>query len=267
MRWRSTAASLGAVLAAGCASPPAARQPAGTAPTASAAASHSGGAAPGPAAPIPSRPLVYVAVGASDAFGIGASSRDAAWPYVFARTALPPGSRVLDLGIPAVTTSTAERVEVPAALAAAPDVVTVWLAGNDVLRGVRPTDYEATLGRLVARLRRGGRTTVLLGTTPPLEELPAYRACRPDPPPGGPRCLYFGGAPAPAGLRAITDAYTGAARRVARREGARVVDLGKALQSGGPGAEHTLVASDGFHPNDAGHAALGRAFAAAYRAG
>lgn len=245
----------------------------GSPPTAAPAAPAAPSAPPpSPAAPTPGpRQLVYAAVGASDAFGIGASSREAAWPYVFAREVLPPDARILDLGVPAITTAAAERTEVPAALAAGPDVVTVWLAVNDVLQGVRPADYEAALGRLVHRLRRDGQTTVLLGTTPPLEGLPAYRACRPDPPAGGPRCLYFRRDQTPTQLREVTDAYTAAARRVAAREGARVVDLGAVLRSSAAAADAAgvddLVAGDGFHPNDAGHTALARAFAAAYRNG
>lgn len=224
-----------------------------------------------PAAAARPRPVSYVAVGASDAFGFGASGRDRAWPYLFARSALPAGARVLDLGIPAVTTAQAGQLEAAAALAAEPDVVTVWLAVNDVLTDVTPADYESALDRLVARLRREGRTRVLVGTTPPLERLPAYLACRPHPPPV-PRCVFWrrdatGSAVAPKDLRRTTDAYTAAVRRVAAREGATVVDLAAALQARGAGAEEALVASDGLHPSDAGHAALAAAFTAAYRSG
>jgi len=239
--------------------------PTGPAPTGPAPTS------PAPTGPAPTRPathaLVYAAVGASDAFGVGASSRDRAWPYVFARLALPVGARVADLAVPAVTTALAARLEVPAAVALAPDVVTVWLAVNDVLAGVSPAAYEASLRDVVTRLRAGGRTRVLVGTTPPLDGLPAYRACRPDPPAGGPRCLYFGRAPDPAALRRVTSAYTAAARRVASATGAVAVDLTAALQNRGAGAEASLVAPDGLHPNDAGQQALAEAFAAAYRTG
>jgi len=211
--------------------------------------------------------MVYVAVGASETFGFGAGSRDDAWPFLFARSALPAGTRVLDLGVPAVTASAAALVEVPAAVAAQPAVVTVWLAVNDLIRGVTPERYERDLDAVVGALRRGGVRTVLVGSTPPLDHLPGYRACRPDPPPT-PRCLYFTGAPGPDQLDRITAAYTAAARRVAGREGAVLVDLAGPLVAArreGAAAEARLVASDGFHPSPAGHAAVAAAFAAAYR--
>lgn len=79
--------------------------------------------------------------------------------------------------------------EVPAAVAVHPTVVTVWLNVNDLIRGVSAADYEAQLRQLLHNLRRGGQTQVLVGNTPDLGQLPAYRACLPNAPAGAPACL------------------------------------------------------------------------------
>jgi lysophospholipase L1-like esterase len=212
--------------------------------------------------------LSYVAIGASDAAGFGAPSPPQAWPALFRAAALPRDSAYRNVAVPATTTERAFRLELPAALAARPDVVTVWLAVDDILGGVPADDYARALGRLVHQLRAApGRPVVLVGNTPDLRQLPAYLACRP----GGttrtaPPCLYFGGAPDPAGLDRIVRAYDAAAADVARREGAVLVDLAAVLRAAAPGGDpSSLLAGDGLHPNAAGHRLLAGAFAAAYR--
>ena len=162
--------------------------------------------------------------------------------------------------------------QVPEAVALSPDVVTVWLNVNDILHGVTPALYEADLTRLVTALRRGGATKVLVANTPPLDDLPAYRACLPGAtatatqraacPVSG---ALAGAVPAPATLNAVADAYNAAIARVAAATGAVLVDLHAAgLTARQNGTEASLVSSDGFHPSDAGHALVAKTFAAAY---
>ena len=75
-----------------------------------------GGSAVPPVAPA-GRPIVYVAVGASDSVGIGASDPvTQAWPQVFYRTALPRAAVFFDLGIPGATVAEALGEEAPEAL-------------------------------------------------------------------------------------------------------------------------------------------------------
>lgn len=212
----------------------------------------------------PASEYLYVAIGASETVGAGSTQplRDA-WPQVLFRSALPAGTTFVNLGIPGATVAGALRREAPYALALRPDLVTVWLNVNDLVAGVTPADYERSLGRLVARLRAGGVERVLVATTPPVADLPAYRACRPDPPPESPPCLDRD-LPAPASLARTVDAYNAAIRRVADRERATVVDL-HARAPEGALAMRRLVSSDGFHPNTSGHRAVAAAFADAFR--
>jgi acyl-CoA thioesterase-1 len=200
-------------------------------------------------------PPVYVAVGASETTGVGSDQplRDG-WPRVLHRTALPAGAVFVNMGIPGATVAQALDEEMSQALAAKPNLVTVWLNVNDLTRGVGPVDYERRLGVLVRTLRSGGSVRVLVANTPPLDTLPAFRSGR----------LFPEGVDGPDAetLRQQVDAYNAAIARVAGREGALLVDLhavGMAARAAGTDAE--LVSRDGFHPSTAGHAAVAAAFA------
>ncbi len=216
---------------------------------------------PPPAASGPQ--VVYVAVGASETAGVGSDQplREA-WPQVLFRTALPPSTVFVNLGIPGATVATALWDELPQALELAPALVTVWLNVNDLLTGVAPADFERDLGTLVRGLRRGGSTRVLVANVPPLDRLPAYLACRPAPPPGSPPCDLERPVPGPDALNRAVDAYNAATARVTTREGALLVDLhAVGLAARRSGTEASLVSADGFHPSTAGHAAVAAAFA------
>lgn len=208
-------------------------------------------------------PLLYVAVGASETVGIGADNplREA-WPQVLYSAALPQQTRFVNLGIPGATVADALRAEVPYALRLQPDIVTVWLNVNDIIAGVSPASYERNLDRLLTRLRAGGSTEVLVANTPPVEHLPAFRACLPHSPPGGPSCVTGRPLPRPRAIDSVVTRYNEAIARAAASSGATVVDL-HAL---GVAAVRTnsylrLVAEDGFHPSTAGHRAVADAFA------
>jgi len=230
-----------AVLAAGCSTPTAKGLP--------------------PAAPAAGPALTYVAVGASETVGFGADEpfRDG-WPRVLFRTALPTSAVFVNMGIPGATVASAIRDEVPQTLTIHPTLVTVWLNVNDIIAGVTPADFERDLGALVHSMRGNGATRVLVANVPPLDDLPAYRACRPGAPAGS-QCRG-GQLPAPEVLNAVVDAYNAATDRVASREGALVVDLhAVGLAARQAGTEASLVSSDGFHPSTAGHQAVAKAFA------
>jgi hypothetical protein len=108
----------------------------------------------------------------------------------------------------------------------------------------------------VHALRRGGRTQVLVGNVPRLDRLPAYQACLPGSDrPEVPCVLPV--VPGPAQVRALVAGFNAAIDRVARREGAEVVDLSGHRDLTG------LTAADGFHPSTRGHRVVARAFARA----
>lgn len=207
----------------------------------------------------PAEPRVYVAVGASETVGVGADHpATEAWPRVLHDRALQ-GTRFVDVGVSGATVRDALTGQLARALAEDPDVVTVWLAVNDALSLVPVSDYEQTLGNLVHALRQGGRTEVLVGNVPPLDRLPAYRACLPGSGVTDVACT-LPVVPSPAEVRDTVARFNAAIGRVAAREGAVLVDLSAQRDLAG------LTSDDGFHPSTRGHRVVARAFAAALRA-
>jgi lysophospholipase L1-like esterase len=210
-------------------------------------------------------PVVYAAIGASETYGIGAGDRyRQAWPQVFYNDVLPRSAVLYNFGIPGATTARALHDEVPAALAVHPTVATVWLNVNDLISGVTAQDYEAQLRQVLHGLRRGGQARVLVANTPDLAQLPAYRACLPGAPAGGPACLIPAGfMPTPQAVAAAVAAYNTAISDAAKQEGATLVDL---HLSDSQIAQHPeWISADGFHPSGQGYAVIAKQFEDAYR--
>jgi acyl-CoA thioesterase-1 len=196
---------------------------------------------------------VYVAVGASDAVGVGARRpRREAWPRLLHRQAFGSATRFVNLGVSGATVASALVHQAPCAEQLEPDVVTVWLVVNDIVAGIGVDTYEAQLDELVGRLRRRG-ARVLVGNCPYLDRLPVYLMWR-----------EVGMLPGPDEANRIVDGYNGAVERVVGNHGATLVDLRAAgLVARRAGLEPALFAADGFHPSTAGHRALAAAFTAA----
>ncbi len=213
-------------------------------------------------APVTERPgPLYVAIGASETVGAGAREplRDA-WPKVLFRTGLPRGATFVNLGVPGATVAEALHQQAPYAVSLRPDLATVWLNVNDLVANVSVRAYERDARELLSRLRRAGVDEILMANTPPLTNLPAYRACRPDPP-RGPPCFADRLLPPPRVVDSRVAAYNAAIARVAAQEEARLVDLHSlALDLEPRNASVDLVSDDGFHPSTAGHRAVAEAF-------
>ena len=199
----------------------------------------------------PEQPLVYVAVGASDSVGVGAADPSTeAWPVVFADEALPANTEVVNVAVPGAKVPQALAAQVPKAVAAEPDLVTVWLNVNDLRALVDPAVYGEQLRELVTALRRGGQTTVLVANTPELDQLPVVRSS-PFP---------------PALVEERVAEYNRVIAEVVEDAGAVLVDLhspSKELEAAG--RIPSLTSDDGFHPNAEGYREVARVFAATYR--
>src|SRR5256885_11663851 len=87
------------------------------------------------------RPMTYVAIGASDAVGVGARDPETeGWvPRLGARL----GAHVINLGVSGSTLSQALNEQLAPAIDAQPDIVSVWLAVNDMNARVSLASYEA----------------------------------------------------------------------------------------------------------------------------
>ena len=198
------------------------------------------------AAAAPPRPLTYVALGASDAVGVGATQPESeGWVPRFGAS-LGPDTRIINLGVSGSTLAQALQEQLPPALDAQPDVVTVWLAVNDLNARTPLDSYTADLDSLLGQLQPLG-ARVLVGNVPDLAAVAAYRGIDPEP------------------LRAEVDRWNAAIAGAVQRHGAQLVDLHATWQEIGQHPEY--LASDGFHPSTEGYARLAELFEAAYAGG
>jgi lysophospholipase L1-like esterase len=200
-------------------------------------------------------------VGASETAGWGAGNfRTESWPQVLLDLALPD-FRLVNLGLPGATVERAIERELPKLKRADPDIVTVWLNANDIFQGVSPARYRRDFAHLLRVIDRTDPQQILVANTPPLDTLPAYRACRPDPPEGGPFCFLGNSLPAPPEMRALVGRYNRIIKMSAKKTGATLIDLhSSALKAHKLGTDAALVSGDGLHPSTEGHRAIAESF-------
>lgn len=120
------------------------------------------------------RAFTYVAIGASDSFGIGTDDpARQSWPVVLAGL-IGPDTHLVNLGIPGETVAEARATELPVALDADPQVVTVWLGVNDIVQSV-PVDVFATnLEAMLHALDEHTHAHVFVANIPDLTALPYF---------------------------------------------------------------------------------------------
>ncbi len=191
----------------------------------------------------PARPFTYVALGASDAVGVGAANpeREGWVPQLAA--SFGPGTRVVNLGVNGSTLAQAIQEQLGPALDAQPDVVTVWLAVNDFTARVPLEQYTADLDYLLTRLEGTG-ARVLVGNVPDLSPISPRVGVEPE------------------RLRAEIGRWNAAIAGVAGRHGAQVVDLSAHWRELADHPEY--LSADGFHPSAAGYTRLAQIFAETY---
>ena len=190
----------------------------------------------------------YVAIGASDTVGVGASDpAKGSWPALVAAR-LPAGSPpYTNLGVAGSLALQAVTQQLPGAIAQKPDVVSVWLAVNDLNATIVPASFADSLGQIVDGLVQKTSATIFVGDVPDLRAVPVYA--------GADKARLL------AGIQGYNDAIAAIAARNPER--VKVVDLftgSAALVSSG------TVSQDGFHPSDEGYQLIADRFASAMRA-
>lgn len=188
----------------------------------------------------PPRTLTYVAIGASDSVGVGANAPDAeGWVPVLAAH-LPPNSRLVNLGISGTLLQQALDQQLPVALDSDPDLVTVWLAVNDLNARVPLSRYGSELDRLLGALRARTGATVLVGNVPDLARIPVYQQLD------------------RVQVEREVERWNQTIAEVVARHGAELVDLHADWREL---AEHPeYVGRDGFHPSSDGYRRLADVF-------
>lgn len=182
------------------------------------------------------KPLTYVAIGASDTMGVGAGAPETeSWPAVLWRR-LPPGSKLVNLGISGSLLRQALGQQVPVAVDSSPDLITVWLSVNDYIARVALEEYGADLDSLLGELRSRTDATILVGNVPDLSALPI--ASRLD-------------------LRAV-DRWNAVIAETTARHQATLVDLQGTWREVADHPEY--ISADGFHPSTSGYRRLADVF-------
>src|SRR5690348_6103284 len=140
----------------------------------SSSSANSGNPSGAVAAPTQRAAYIYVAIGASETFGTGAD-RPATqnWPSDLSAH-LPQGTQVVNLGIPGITAPQALQSELPEALDAKPNLVTVWLGTNDIANQVTLDDYQQSLDSILTQLAQNGHPHVAVANIPDLTLLPYF---------------------------------------------------------------------------------------------
>jgi lysophospholipase L1-like esterase len=178
--------------------------------------------------------MVYVAVGASDAFGVGAIPITNG--YVFEiRDELENRGRdvaLVNLGLPGANPDRIDNaVRIFQRTGVTADLVTVWVGANDLIAGVPVDAFADELDELLDRLQSSMEAFVVMANLPDLTDLPRFED-QPDPDVTAQRVADF---------NAVITAE-------AAERSIPLVDLFSI------GIEDDLVSDlDGFHPNNEGH--------------
>lgn len=188
--------------------------------------------------------LAYVALGASETYGVGANPVTNGYAYRL-RDQLGLGiSGFADVAIPGATLADAYQPELTNALSVEPTVCTVFFGVNDIRAGVPLTQFASDLTDLVTTLRRA-RAHVLIVGIPELGDLPALHSF-----------------PA-AQLAAATQQWNAAVQGVATAT--QSAFLGLTDYSHELATHPEEIAADGLHPSNLGHARLAQVILATLR--
>lgn len=129
---------------------------------------------PTPKISLLSSPLTYVALGASDAVGVGSNQPGSQGYVPLLAAKLPKGSHLINLGISGIHVHAALTEELPIALSTSPRLVTIWLVVNDFIGGVTYENYLHDLDTLLNQLHNYTHATMAIANLPDLTRLPAF---------------------------------------------------------------------------------------------
>ena len=189
------------------------------------------------------KPITYVALGASDAVGVGSNIPGAQGYVPLVAAHLPKGSHLVNLGVSGIHLHEALSEELPLALSTSPDLITIWLVANDFIGGITYSDYMQDLNTLLAQLRSHTHAHIAMANLPDLTRLPAFANQT-----STQRSQM---------LSAILQWNTSIARQAARY-GVTLVDL---FSQGSQLTAHPeYISGDGFHPSPSGYVQLANLF-------
>jgi acyl-CoA thioesterase I len=182
-----------------------------------------------------STPITYVALGDSTAVGVGAAT-GGGYPQRLARKLETSGIAVklVNLGVSGATVADVRRDQLPKAMSAGAQLVTIAIGINDLVAERSLRDFARDL-EIVADLVRRTKATVVISNIPDLTLSPSAKG-------------------SPAGFRRRLEGYNAAIATVAERHGFLLADAYAASRAAirASGAE-AVFAADGFHPSALGY--------------
>lgn len=188
-------------------------------------------------------PVIYVALGASDAVGVGSNSPGAQGYVPLLAAHLPKGSHLINLGISGIHLHEAISKELPLALMTSPNLITIWLVTNDFIGGITYDSYMHDLNTLLQRLDNGTHARIVMANLPDLTRLPAFANLSPT--------------QKTQTVQAILRWNAGIAQ-LAAHYGVILVDL---FSHGSELTAHPeYISADGFHPSPRGYVQLANLF-------
>jgi lysophospholipase L1-like esterase len=185
--------------------------------------------------------FIYLALGASDATGVGAVPLTEGYVYLIARELdrQIPGVFLVNMGVPGARIDLIkEQVRVAKQLRTKADLVTLWTGANDVINGADPTQFQQQLRALLGIVKEDISTTIVVANLPDLTQLPRFRT-----------------SPNAAVTPARIEAFNRIIAEETRSAGGSLVDL-----QASPIRDDLVFDVDGFHPNNTGHRELARQF-------
>jgi acyl-CoA thioesterase I len=211
-------------------------------------------ATPTPSQPVSAQqvltgPITYVALGASDAVGVGANQPVSQGYVPLLTRKLPAGSRVVNLGVSGIHLHEALSEELPLALSTSPKLITIWLVANDFVANVPYASYMQDLNTLLSRLRAGTQARIAMANLPDLTLLPSFAKLNKQ---------------QKATMETAIQRWNAGIAGLAKRYSVTLVDL--QTQNSLLTAHPEYVSSDGFHPSSAGYVQLANLFWQAIKA-
>src|SRR4026209_1018654 len=126
------------------------------------------------------RPIqyIYLALGASDATGVGALPLTEGYVYLIARELDRQlhGVFLVNLGVPGARIDLIkEQARVAKQLGTKADLVTLWTGANDLANGDDPKQFQEQLRGLLTMVKQEISQTIVVANVPDLTQLPRFR--------------------------------------------------------------------------------------------
>jgi acyl-CoA thioesterase I len=185
--------------------------------------------------------FIYLALGASDAIGVGATPLTEGYVYLVNQDLQQriEGTFLITFGLPGARIDALnEQIRLARHFHGQADLATVWVGANDLVHGDDPSRFQSDLRQLLRSLQNSVSTIVVIANLPDLSQLPAFRA-----------------ALNPAVTAERVHAFNRAIEVEAPYVNASIVNV-----FGESSVDDFVFDEDGFHPTKAGHRRMANLF-------